>query len=104
ARTYELSEAGGNSFLVCEAVKGQPLYKWAESRKPEAKEIVQAAISICEALEEAHKRDLIHGRLGAHTIKITADGKVKVLDLIATNPPPDNRKIIDLGIYYQSPE
>ena len=45
-----------------------------------ADEAIDIAIKIAEALEEAHERGIIHRDLKPANIKITPDGKVKVLD------------------------
>src|SRR5262249_38649167 len=44
------------------------------------KEALNIAKSICDALEAAHERGIIHRDLKPANVKITPDGKVKVLD------------------------
>src|SRR5204862_1928924 len=43
-------------------------------------EALSIARSICEALEAAHERGIVHRDLKPANVKITSDGKVKVLD------------------------
>src|SRR2546426_3871365 len=43
-------------------------------------EVLNIARCICEALEEAHEKGITHRDLKPANIKLTPDGKVKVLD------------------------
>ena len=43
-------------------------------------EALDIAMKIAEALEEAHERGIVHRDLKPANIKLTPDGKVKVLD------------------------
>jgi serine/threonine-protein kinase len=80
AAIYDVQEADNSRVLILELVEGETL---AERLKSGALQIVEAlsiAKSICEALEAAHEKGVIHRDLKPANIKITPDGKVKVLD------------------------
>jgi eukaryotic-like serine/threonine-protein kinase len=81
AAIYGLEENLGTSYLVMELVPGETL---AERIKragaiPED-ETLAIARQMAEALEAAHEKGIIHRDLKPANVKVTPDGKVKVLD------------------------
>jgi len=75
AAIYGLEEAGGVHFLVLELVPGEIL---AGPVEPE--EALRLCRQITEALEEAHEKGVVHRDLKPANVKVTPDGRVKVLD------------------------
>jgi eukaryotic-like serine/threonine-protein kinase len=80
AAIYDLSGAEGSRFLVLELVEGRTLAERIQHGPIPVDEILTISKSICEALEVAHKRGIVHRDLKPANIKITPDGRVKVLD------------------------
>src|SRR6516164_8250004 len=80
AGIYDLAEASGTRFLVLELVEGETLADRIARGPIPVREALKIAIQICEALEAAHERGIIHRDLKPANIKLTPDGKVKVLD------------------------
>src|SRR5947209_14092749 len=80
AAIYDLQEAEGSRFLVLELVEGETLAERIQRGRIPFDEALQIAKSICEALEAAHEQGIVHRDLKPANIKITPDGKVKVLD------------------------
>jgi serine/threonine-protein kinase len=80
AAIYDLEEADGARFLVLELVEGETLADRIARGPIPVEEALQIAKSICEALEAAHEQGVIHRDLKPANIKITPDGKAKVLD------------------------
>jgi serine/threonine protein kinase/Tol biopolymer transport system component len=80
AAIYDLQEAEGSRFLVLELVEGETLADRIARGPIPIDEALPIAKSICEALEAAHEQGIIHRDLKPANIKITTDGKVKVLD------------------------
>src|SRR5206468_6641453 len=80
AAIYDLSETQGSRFLVLEFVEGETLAERIGRGAIPIAEALSIAKSICEALEVAHEKGITHRDLKPANIKITPDGKVKVLD------------------------
>jgi hypothetical protein len=80
AAIHGLEEADGKCFLVLELVEGETLAEWL-SRGPLP---VEMALGVCreiaEGVEAAHEKGVIHRDLKPANIKITPEGKVKILD------------------------
>jgi serine/threonine-protein kinase len=80
AAIYDLEEAKNATFLVLELVDGETLADRIARGPIPIDEALQIAKSIAEALEAAHEKGIIHRDLKPANVKITPDGKVKVLD------------------------
>jgi len=76
----ELKEAEGVSYLVLEYVPGQTLAERIAKTGFKLQESLSIALQIAEAVAAAHEHDVIHRDLKPRNIKITPEGKVKVLD------------------------
>jgi eukaryotic-like serine/threonine-protein kinase len=81
AAIYGLEENAGSSYLVMELVPGDTL---ADRIKRDGAFSVVEAIAIAkqmaEALEAAHEKGIVHRDLKPANVKVTPEGKVKVLD------------------------
>jgi serine/threonine-protein kinase len=66
--------------LVMELVEGPTLADCLRAGPMPADEALPIAKQICEALEYAHERGIIHRDVKPANIKVTADGTVKLLD------------------------
>jgi len=75
AAIHGLEESGGTHYLVLEYVPGNTL----EGPLPLA-EALRVASQIAEAFEAAHEKDIVHRDLKPPNVKVTPEGKVKVLD------------------------
>jgi Tol biopolymer transport system component len=80
AAIYWLEESGGTNFLVLELVQGETLADQIKRGPIPVEESLKLALQIAEALEAAHEKGVIHRDLKLANIKVTPDGKVKVLD------------------------
>jgi Tol biopolymer transport system component len=81
ATIHGLEDSGGTSYLVMELVPGDTL---AQRIKRDGAVPVDEALTIAkqivDALEAAHEKGIIHRDLKPANVKLTPEGKVKVLD------------------------
>jgi serine/threonine protein kinase len=80
AAIHGLEESDGTKFLVLELVEGETLAEQLKRGAIPVEESLKIALQIAEALEAAHEKGIIHRDLKPSNIKVTPDGKVKVLD------------------------
>jgi len=80
AAIYDLQEAQGSRYLVLELVEGETLADRIARGSIPIEEALDIAKNISEALEAAHEKGIVHRDLKPANVKMTADGKVKVLD------------------------
>jgi serine/threonine-protein kinase len=80
ASIYGFEESGNIHALVMELVEGPTLAERIKQGPIPLEEALPIAKQIAEALESAHERGIIHRDLKPANIKLTHDGKVKVLD------------------------
>src|SRR5450755_1652725 len=81
ATIHGLEQSGSTSYLVMELVSGETL---ADRVKRDGAVPIEEALAIAkqiaEALEAAHEKGIIHRDLKPANVKVTPEGKVKVLD------------------------
>src|SRR5205823_9808073 len=80
AGIYGVEEIESRHFLVMELVAGETLAERIKRGPIPLEEALPIAKQIAEALEEAHEKGIIHRDLKPANIKVTPEGKVKVLD------------------------
>src|ERR1700686_2347677 len=81
ATIHGLEQSGGTTYLVMELVSGETLQERVKRDGPvPVEETLKIAVQIAEALEAAHEKGIIHRDLKPANVKLTPEGKVKVLD------------------------
>lgn len=80
AAIYGLEESHSSSALVIELVEGPTLGERIGQGPLPLEDALAIAAQIAEAVEYAHERGIVHRDLKPANIKLTTDGKVKVLD------------------------
>ena len=80
AGIYDLQHSGDTQFLIMELVEGETLADRIKHGPLPVEEALTIAKEIAEALKAAHEQGIVHRDLKPANIKITPDGKVKVLD------------------------
>src|SRR5215813_15654061 len=80
AQIYGLEESNNTRCIVMELVEGDTLQQRLKRGPIPIDEALRIAKQIAEALEAAHESGLVHRDLKPANIKLTPDGRVKVLD------------------------
>src|SRR6202140_5216993 len=80
ATIHGLEQSGDTSYLVMELVSGETLAERVKAGPLGIEEALKIAVQIAEALEAAHEENVIHRDLKPANVKVTPEGKVKVLD------------------------
>ncbi len=77
---HDFSSEGGVDFLVMEYVEGTTLSEKLASGPLLEREVSQLGAQIAEGLAAAHRHDIVHRDIKPDNVRITPDGRVKVLD------------------------
>ncbi len=80
ATLYSFEEDGGRHLLVMELVEGEGLDGRIVGRPLPLEQSLSIACRIAEALEAAHDKGIVHRDLKPANVKVTEDGRVKLLD------------------------
>src|ERR1700675_797426 len=80
ATIFGLEHSDGVQYLVMELVAGETLAERVKAGPLPIEEALTVAKQIAEALEAAHEKGIIHRDLKPANVKVTPEGKVKVLD------------------------
>ncbi len=80
ASLYGLEQLDGRRVLVMELAEGEDLAARLRRGPLPLDEALPVARQIAEALEAAHEKGVIHRDLKPANVKVSAEGKVKVLD------------------------
>src|SRR2546422_6530672 len=115
AQIYGIEGTGRSRCIVMELVEGGTLEERLKRGPIPVDEALLITKQIAEALEAAHEKDIIHRDLKPANVKITPEGRVKVLDfglakpLEDPNPDFSRMAATDAGVIlgtaaYMSPE
>jgi Tol biopolymer transport system component len=80
AAIYGLEKSGNIEALVLELVEGETLAERIAAGPVPIDEALAIARQIADALEAAHEKGIVHRDLKPANVKVTPEGKVKVLD------------------------
>jgi len=80
AAIYGVEEVDGKRFLILELVEGETLAERLSKGPLSLEETLDVCRQVAEGLEGAHEKIIIHRDLKPSNIKITPEGKVKILD------------------------
>ena len=77
---YEMGDEGGRHFIATEFIDGITLRKRLGGAPMDLSEVLDVAIQVAGALEEAHAAGIVHRDIKPENIMIRRNGHVKVLD------------------------
>ncbi len=77
---YEVSEVGGQAFIVMELIRGETLRAMIRNGRLPGETAVRYGLQIADALEHAHSQRVIHRDLKSENVILTPEGRAKVLD------------------------
>jgi eukaryotic-like serine/threonine-protein kinase len=84
ARVYEAGRAAlqghARAYIAMELVEGATLTEHAHRRSLRARQRIGLMVELCEALQFAHRRGVIHRDIKPGNILVGADGRPRVLD------------------------
>ena len=77
---YEIIDQDNSGYLILEYAPGETLAERMVRELPKLNEALSIGQQIADAILAAHKKGIIHRDLKPSNIKITSEGRVKVLD------------------------
>jgi len=110
---YEMGEEDGNALLVTELVEGSTLARLAHSGELSDREIGEIGADLCEALDHAHSRGVVHRDIKPQNVQVTegdceGEPRAKLMDFgvarLAEESPLTAPGDIVGTLAYMSPE
>jgi serine/threonine protein kinase len=79
---YEMGEEDGNALLVTELVEGSTLARLAHNGELSDREIGEIGADLCEALDHAHSRGVVHRDIKPQNVQVIEDSepRAKLMD------------------------
>jgi tetratricopeptide (TPR) repeat protein/predicted Ser/Thr protein kinase len=77
---HEIDEFEGQMFIVMEYCEGKTLKQLIEEGALSIKKVLDIGIQVCEGLNAAHRKDIVHRDIKSDNIKISKEGQVKIMD------------------------
>ncbi|MEO7326921.1 MAG: serine/threonine-protein kinase [Dokdonella sp.] len=71
---------GGQAYIALELVDGQPITAYADGGKLGVRERLGLFVTVCKAVDAAHRALIVHRDIKPSNVLVTADGEVKLLD------------------------
>jgi serine/threonine protein kinase len=106
---YEMGEEDGNALLVTELVEGATLERLDAEGELSDREIGEIGADLCEALDHAHSRGVVHRDIKPQNVQVTeGEPRAKLMDFgvarLADEAPLTAASDIVGTLAYMSPE
>jgi len=106
---YELGEEDGNALLVTELVEGSTLSRLGAEGELSDREIGEIGADLCEALDHAHSRGVVHRDIKPQNVQVTeGEPRAKLMDFgiarLADDSPLTAAGDVVGTLAYMSPE
>jgi serine/threonine-protein kinase len=110
---YEMGEEDGNTLLVTELVEGSTLARLAHAGELSDREIGEIGADLCEALDHAHSRGVVHRDIKPQNVQVTegdreGESRAKLMDFgvarLAEEAPLTAAGDVVGTLAYMSPE
>ena len=88
---YEIGETDEHTYIVMEYVDGRSLRTLISTKELKPDKVLDIALQTCDALSEAHSREIIHRDIKPENILITERGRVKLVDFGLAKTVPAQR-------------
>jgi serine/threonine-protein kinase len=79
-KIYEIGEVEGKAYIAMEYIEGTTLFDKIASGPLPLPQVLDLGAEIAEALEAAHKKQIVHRDIKSANIMVTPEGHVKILD------------------------
>ena len=83
---YDFDSQDGTDFIVTEYIAGEDLDERLVSGPIPEKDIVCWGVQLAEGLAAAHEQNIVHRDLKPSNLRITTDGRLKILDFGIAKP------------------
>ena len=77
---HEIGESNGSHFIATEFIDGETLIEYSKNNPLNFKSVLEIAIQIASALDEAHLSGIVHRDIKPDNVMVRANGLVKILD------------------------
>lgn len=77
---FDLNDIEGVHFIAMQFVEGKNVRELVNGRPLDLRSALSIGIQVCDALDAAHARGIIHRDIKAGNVMVTPSGQVKILD------------------------